>query len=430
MTASSLPALAPELRPALDLAASLFDRLRAASRDEPGVTRASYGAGERAAHALLAEAARAAGLRVAVDAIGTLRMTLPGRDPALPAVVIGSHLDSVPHGGNFDGAAGVVMGLAAAAHRARRGLKSARDLLILGIRAEEMCWFPAHYLGSRALFGLLPPEAPDTLRRGDTGSTLAEHMAAEGFDPAPIRAGRALLDPRRVACFIEPHIEQGPALVAQGLPAAIVTGIRGSRRYPAVTLTGEHAHAGAVPRAQRRDAALAGVALIAALDRRWAELEASGADLVCTAGVLSTDPSVHATTKIPGHFRFSLDIRSEDAALLGAVDAWLRSEAAALEAERGVRFDFGAGTHAAPARMDAGLQAALRRAGERVGIPLGRMASGAGHDCATFAGLGIPSAMLFLRNDHGSHNPREAMEMADFGAGLAVLTGALEEWLG
>ncbi|MFC7612155.1 M20/M25/M40 family metallo-hydrolase [Teichococcus aestuarii] len=80
--------------------------------------------------------------------------------------------------------------------------------------------------------------------------------------------------------------------------------------------------------------------------------------------------------------------------------------------------------------MDAGLQAALRRAGERAGIPLGRMASGAGHDCATFAGLGIPSAMLFLRNDHGSHNPREAMDMADFGAGLAVLTGALEEWLG
>ena len=413
--------MTPDIAPEAALAARLFDALREATTDAPGVTRASYGPGEAAAHAILAEAARAAGLLVESDAIGTLRMTLPGRDRSLPAVVIGSHLDSVPHGGNFDGAAGVVMGLAAAANLSRRGITPAQDLVILGIRAEEMCWFPCHYLGSRALFGLLPRDAPDTLRRADDGRTLAEHMIASGLDPQPIREGRALMDPARIACFIEPHIEQGPALVAAGIPVAVVTGIRGSRRYPRAVCTGEHAHAGAVPRAQRRDAAMAVVALIAALDHRWAEWEAAGRDLVCTAGILATDPAHHAPTKIPGLLRFSLDIRSEDLSLLEEIDAWLRQEIAALEAARGVRFDLGPATHAAPARMDAGLQEALWSAGQRLGVPMLRMASGAGHDCATFAGLGVPSAMLFLRNDKGSHNPEEAMEMGDFKKALMII---------
>jgi len=416
----------PSLAPEIALASDLFDALRAASLDAPGVTRASYGPGERAAHALAAEAARRAGLLVEWDAVGTLRATLPGRDRGLPAVAIGSHLDSVPHGGNFDGAAGVVMGLAAAAHRARRGMRGARDLVVLGIRAEEMCWFPAHYLGSRAAFGLLPREAPETLRRADSGRTLAEHMAEEGFDPGIIRQGRATLDPTGLRCFLEPHIEQGPALLAEGLPVAVVTGIRGSLRYPRAAVHGENAHAGAVPRAHRRDAALAAVALIAALDARWAAWEAAGRDLVCTAGILATDPAHHAPTKIPGTLRFSLDIRSEDAELLAEIDAWLHEEAARLEAARGVRFDFGPPTHAAPAVMDEGLRAALRESAARAGVAVREMASGAGHDCATFAGLGIPSAMLFLRNANGSHNPDEAMAMEDFAAGLAVLSGALD----
>ncbi|MBB5696328.1 Zn-dependent hydrolase [Muricoccus pecuniae] len=414
------------LLPELALAADLFDTLRAASLDEPGVTRASYGAGERAAHALMEGAARQAGLETERDAIGTLRLTLPGNDRDLPAVVIGSHLDSVPHGGNFDGTAGVVMGLAAAVHRARLGLRGARDLMVLGIRAEEMCWFPEHYLGSRAAFGLLPTDAPDALRRADTGRSLAEHMAEEGFDPDAIREGRATLDPARIRCFLEPHIEQGPALLAEGLPVAVVTGIRGSLRYPRAAVHGEHAHAGAVPRAHRRDAALAAVALVAALDARWAAWEASGRDLVVTAGILSTDPAHHAPTKVPGIIRFSLDIRSEDTALLAEIDAWLRGEAERLEAARGVRFDFGPGTHAAPAAMDPALRAALRESAARAGVPYREMASGAGHDCATFAGRGIPSAMLFLRNAKGSHNPEEAMAMEDFGAGLRVLCGALD----
>ncbi|BDG75041.1 hydantoinase/carbamoylase family amidase [Roseomonas fluvialis] len=418
------------LAEALALATDLFDRLAAATADPPGITRASYGEGEAAAQAILADAARALDLEVATDAIGTLRMTLPGRDRGLPAVAMGSHLDSVPHGGNFDGAAGVVIGLAIAAALRAAGRRPARDLLVLGIRAEEMCWFPAHYLGSRALFGLLPRAAPDTLRRVDTGRTLADHMADHGLDPTPIREGRALLDPARLHAFIEPHIEQGPVLVEDGLPVAIVTGIRGSLRYPLARATGAHAHAGAVPRRHRRDAAMAGVALVAALDARWATLEAQGADLVCTAGILATDPDHHTSTKIPGLLRFSLDIRSLDAALLADLDAWLHAEAARIGAARGVGFDFGPPTHAAPASMDPTLRALLARQAVAAGVPVRQMASGAGHDCATFAGLGVPSAMLFLRNPHGSHNPQEALAMADVGAGLAVLVPAVAELLG
>lgn len=418
------------LAEALALATDLFTQLAAATADPPGVTRASFGEGEVIAQRILAEAARGLGMEVATDAIGTLRMVLPGRDRSLPAVVMGSHLDSVPHGGNFDGAAGVIIGVAIAAALRTAGIVPQRDLMVLGIRAEEMCWFPAHYLGSRALFGLLPRQAPDALHRVDTGRTLAEHMADQGLDPTPIREGRALLDPARVACFIEPHIEQGPVLVEEGLPIAVVSGIRGSLRYPQAKALGAHAHAGAVPRRHRRDAAMATVRLIAALDDRWSRLEASGADLVCTTGILATDPAHHTSTKIPGEVRFSLDIRSLDAALLAGLDAWLAEEAARIGAARGVTFDFGPPTHAAPALMDVELRALLMRCAAEAGVPAREMASGAGHDCATFAGLGIPSVMLFLRNENGSHNPDEALEMADVGAGLAVLVPAVREKLG
>lgn len=403
----------------------MLDRLAAIGSDPPGITRHAFDARENAAHDLAIEQARRLGLEVTRDAATNLYLTWPGADRAAPRTMLGSHFDSVRHGGNYDGAAGVVLGLATAAALIGAGRRPRRDLLILGIRAEEMCWFPAHYLGSRALLGLLPRQSPDTLRRVDTGRTLAEHMADQGLDPAPIREGRALIDTRRLACFLEPHIEQGPVLVEDALPIGVVTGIRGSLRYPQASVHGQHAHAGAVPRAFRRDAALAGVALIAALDARWAMLEAGGADLVFTAGILATDPVHHTSTKVPGLLRFSLDIRSIDADLLAEIDHWLKTEALRIGDARGVDFDFGPPTHAAPARMDAGLRALLMREAATAGVPAKEMASGAGHDCATFAGAGVPSAMLFLRNRNGSHNPDEALDMPDVAAGLAVLARAV-----
>src|SRR5690348_3704650 len=221
------------------LAATLFDKLREDGLDEPGVSREPYGAGEQRANATVAEAAQLLGLEIARDAAANLYMTLPGRDRGAPKVVIGSHLDSVPHGGNFDGAAGVVAGLAAVAALRAHGLTPECDITVMGIRAEESVWFQVSYIGSRASLGTLPDGALD-VRRVDTGHTLAEHMADCGGNPAALGAGRRHFDPARIRAYLELHIEQAPSLVEAGRPAAICTGIPGNFRYPDAWIEGSH----------------------------------------------------------------------------------------------------------------------------------------------------------------------------------------------
>jgi len=136
-----------------DRATALFDALRRDGLDEPGVSRDPYGAGEQRAHATVATAARSLGLEISGDAAANLYMTLPGRDRTANSIIVGSHLDSVPHGGNFDGAAGVVAGLVAAAALRRLGIPLACDLTVMGIRAEESIWFQVSYIGSRGALG-------------------------------------------------------------------------------------------------------------------------------------------------------------------------------------------------------------------------------------------------------------------------------------
>ena len=166
--------------------------------------------------------------------------------------MIGSHLDSVPHGGNFDGAAGVVAGLVAVAALQSLGITLACDLTVMGIRAEESIWFQVSYIGSRGALGTLPDGALD-VRRIDTGRTLAEHIADCGGDPDALRAGRRFLDPARLGAYLELHIEQAPSLVAAGCPVAIWTGIPGNFRYPDAWIEGSNDHVG-LPRRFRRDA--------------------------------------------------------------------------------------------------------------------------------------------------------------------------------
>src|SRR6201998_3388732 len=155
----------------LDLAASLFDELSRATRRGRGIVRDSYGAGEQAAHDILRSAAGTIGLEVSVDAIGNLFMTLPGRDRSAPRIIMGSHLDSVPQGGNFDGAAGVVAGLCLLSAMRRAGVTPGCDLTVMAIRAEESAWFDIAYLGSAGAFGLLDP-ACLAIRRSDNGQSL------------------------------------------------------------------------------------------------------------------------------------------------------------------------------------------------------------------------------------------------------------------
>jgi N-carbamoyl-L-amino-acid hydrolase len=409
------------------LAGEWFDHLRQHSKSRLGVTRASYGDGEQMAHDLMQGIGQSLGMEKRIDAAGNLYVTLPGRDRTLPAIMTGSHLDSVPEGGNYDGAAGVIAGMAMLARWVRAGRQPKRDITVMGVRAEELSWFPAPYIGSRAAFGLLEPEALDRCVRPDTGRTLAQHMAQSGFQPDRIRAREPQLDPKRIHCFLELHIEQGPVLVQKGLPVGIVTGIRGNLRYRDCHVTGRYGHAGAEPRESRQDAVLAGVEFVSRLERLWIEHEQAGRDLVATVGQFHTDTAVHTMTKIPGELWFSMDIRSEDNAILLAIDRELRAIAEEIGARRGVTIDLGVYTNALPGPIDRTHRARFERLASELVIPAIPMASGAGHDSAVFGTMGVPTAMIFVRNDHGSHNPKEAMDLADFAQGLKLLVAAVEE---
>jgi N-carbamoyl-L-amino-acid hydrolase len=408
------------LTPDIDLAADLFDQLRKATFDGVGVTRDAYGAGEAAAHAIVRAAAERLGLEVAADHAGNLHMTLPGADRGAKRLVLGSHLDTVVQGGNFDGAAGVLAGLATVAGMRRAGFTPARDITVLAIRAEEAgAWFPTSYPGSHAALGTLPPAALD-VRRLDTGRTLAAHMAEAGFDPGAVRAGRRSLGPDSVAGYLELHIEQGPVLDGEAIPVGIVTGIPGSRRYRAARVLGEYSHSGAVPRRYRRDAAIALAEFAHELDEAWGRLDADGHEMVCTFCVLATTEQA-GFTKIPGEARFQLDMRSVSPASLDLLHGTLERLVPAIEARRGVRFEMGPPSGSSASPMDAGLREGLAAAAAALEVPVRSMASGGGHDAAAFAQAGVPAAMLFVRNQNGSHNPHEAMRIEDFSAGCAVM---------
>jgi N-carbamoyl-L-amino-acid hydrolase len=410
----------PNLTPDMELAETLFAELRARSFDGVGITREAYGAGERMAHALVRDTAEAIGLETKADSIGNLYLTLPGTDRAAKQVMVGSHLDSVPQGGNFDGAAGVLAGLAAVSGMKRAGFTPAHDITVMVTRAEEAgAWFPTSYPGSRGALGTLKPEEL-AVKRMDSGRSLADHMREEGFDPGFAERGEKVLGPDNVAAFLELHIEQGPVLEAEEIPIGIVTGIPGTRRLRAGRVFGEYNHSGATPRKYRRDAAIALADLAVALDDAWCLMEARGHSMVCTFCVMGTTAEA-GFTKIAGEASFMLDVRSINLHSCDALYEVLYAKVAEIEARRGVRFELGVEGGSQPGLMDAGVQAGLRRAADSLGIPALSMASGAGHDAAAFCQAGVPSGMLFVRNQHGSHNPKEAMRMEDFSKACAVV---------
>jgi N-carbamoyl-L-amino-acid hydrolase len=397
----------------------LFDRLADGSPGNPGIMRDTYGAGENFAHRLLAEYATDKGLQVRRDAAANSYVTWPGADPKAARILLGSHLDSVPHGGNFDGAAGVVAGLAVIAALDGLGLRPRRDVTVMGIRAEESVWFEVSYIGSRSALGSLPDGALDA-RRIDTGRTLASHIADCGGDIEAIRQGRKQIDPASIRAFLEVHIEQAPTLVEAGLSLAICSGIPGNFRYPQARIHGRHDHVG-TPRRFRRDAAMAGADLAMALDQMWEAQEKAGVALAVTFGRFHTDAAVHGMTTVPGAFEFSLDVRAYDPAVLSGVEDMMMTAIREIELRRNVRFELGRRASASVGVVDPAIVMQMEAAARDLGIPTMRLGSPASHDAAAFAAAGVPAAMLFVRNEHGSHNPEEHMEIDDFLDACAVL---------
>lgn len=403
--------------------AALFDALGGPSRDGRGFTRDTYGEGETLAHRLVAEHARAMELEVAQDAAGNTLMTWPGRDRSAPAILTGSHLDTVPVGGNFDGAAGVAAGLAAVAALRESGFVPRQDITVMATRAEESVWFEVSYIGSRSALGTLPAGSLERPRI-DTGRTLAEHMRESGADPDAIRRGERSIDPARVAAFVELHIEQAPSLVEAGVPLAIATGIPGNVRFPDARIHGRYDHVG-TPRRFRRDAATAAAEFATRLDALWVEHETRGVQIAITLGRFGTDPAAHGLTTVAGEFRFSLDVRAYDEAVLAALEASVTAMAEEIAARRGVNFSRGTRASAKVGHLSPTLIAELSEAADALGIAHQPLGSPASHDAAAFAAAGVPAAMILVRNEGGSHNPEERMAIADLLAGTAVLA----EWL-
>lgn len=420
MTCSVVP------EPDHSLAEQLFAALHASSFDGVGITRASYGAGEQAAHQLLREQAELAGLEVETDAALNLYITLPGRHRAQPRVMTGSHLDSVPRGGNFDGAAGVVAGLAVLSGWRQGGYQPQRDVTVMAVRAEESAWFPVSYVGSKAAFGLLPATALQACR-ADSGLSLQEHLLQLGGDPMAISDGRPYLSPAQIDSFVEVHIEQGPVLIDAGKALGIVSGICGSLRYRQARAIGNYAHSGATPRSHRHDAVVAVSQLVVALQGLWQQLESQGHELTVTVGQFQTDPRQADFSKVSGQVEFCIDLRSRSLATLKLMDSHLLQVVERISAEQGVRLHLGEQSGSAPGVLAAPLVAQLQSAAARLGYSSLSMPSGAGHDAALFAGQGVDTAMLFIRNANGSHNPDEAMAMEDFHAAARVLSHVLAE---
>jgi beta-ureidopropionase / N-carbamoyl-L-amino-acid hydrolase len=409
-----------------ELARALFDDLARIGGGGIGITRPAYSGIETKAMERIADAARDAGLTVEYDAAANMVIDLVGADPDLPAVCAGSHLDSVPQGGNFDGAAGVIAALLAQVRIKQDGVKPRRTVRTLVLRGEESPWFGQCYLGSSAILGKLTNEDLTLPHRSD-GRTLAEHMADVGVDLDRVTAQQPIVAPSDVAAFFELHIEQGPVLVARKFPVGIVTGIRGNLRHRRVVCRGEAGHSGAVPRWLRHDAVLAVADLLSSMDDHWAALMERGLDLVVTAGIVQTNADEHAMTRIPGECSFSIDVRSQSAETLQAFHYLLFSEARRIGKERGVTFDFGPSLYSEPATMDKQLQTRLQDCAAALAIPAEAMPSGAGHDAAVFANAGIPSAMVFVRSRNGSHNPEESMDLDDFMLASDVMHAAIAE---
>ena len=407
-----------------ELAANLFARLREMSFDGIGISRETYGPSETAAMELVAKEAEVHGLETEWDAARNMIVRLPGQDRRLAAVATGSHLDSVPQGGNYDGAAGVIAGLLALIEAKTQGAPQ-RSMEVYALRGEESAWFGGPcYFGSRALFGQI--EASDLAsRHRDTGTTLAEQMLASGADMTMIEGKQTIRPAEDFHAWFELHIEQGPVLIAKEKPVGIVTGIRGNTRRRHVKCVGEAAHSGAVPRWLRHDAVLAMSELLMRLDEHWRVLLAWGEDLVFTTGIVETDPTEHAVSRVPGQVTFAIEFRSQDKKTIENFSKILVTECEKIGSERGVCFDLGDAVSSAPAKMSGKMVALVEGEAQAAGLDYEIMPSGAGHDTAVFANAGVPATMIFVRNDKGSHNPNEAMDMADFARGTDLLTRSM-----
>ena len=402
----------------------LLERIGHDTTDSPGITRAAWSRNEETAADHIRAFARRHGLQVLNDAFGNIQVLLPGVDPATPCVTTGSHLDSVPHGGTYDGLAGVAAGLAVLAAANADPSRRARPFRVVGMRCEESPWFGTAYLGSRLMLGLSTLDEFGDLKRSDSGKSLRHHLQHLGY-PRTGETLAPLLNSSLITSFLELHIEQGPLLEADNIPLGIATAVRGNVRFPDARCIGAYGHSAALPRRFRQDAVLAVAELALGLDGYWKDRIAQGdEDFIVTVGKFSTDAVLHAMTKVAGEVKFSLNIGAAVRTSLDAARTLLFDLVKGIESDRGVTFELGREVGTAPTQMDGRLIALLEDAASALGIAARRMPT-VGHDAAMFVRAGVPSAVLLVRNANGSHNSDEALDREDFARGVHVLDRAM-----
>ncbi|MCW5590919.1 MAG: allantoate amidohydrolase [Burkholderiales bacterium] len=374
-------------------------------------TRTWLSPAHRAAAAQLAEWMREAGMAVRVDGAGSVIGRYEGLAPGAKALVTGSHFDSVRNGGKYDGVVGILVPLACVADLHRQDLRLPHAIEVVAFADEEGARFQTSFLASRAFLGQFDPAIRD--RRDADGIGFDEAMRAAGLDPAAIAADPR--DPATIAAYVEVHIEQGPVLLEAGLPLGVVTVIAGGTRHR-VTVTGAAGHAGTVPMASRRDALAAAAEMILAVESR----ARTGGGLVGTVGVLEVREGTGNV--IPGHVEFTVDIRSGDDAVREAAERDVFARFEAIAAKRGVTVATRRNHAVRATPCSPRLQELLAESMSAVGVPVRRLASGAGHDAMVMAAA-TEVGMLFVRCGAGgvSHNPAETVTAEDAGLAVAAL---------
>ncbi|MCW0309871.1 allantoate amidohydrolase [Pantoea ananatis] len=379
------------------------DALAEISESEQGLTRVYLSPEHLRANARVGEWMQAAGMTVWQDEVGNICGRYEAAQPGAPALLLGSHLDTVRNAGRYDGMLGVLSAIETVQwlHDRQRRLPLAIE--VIGFGDEEGTRFGITLLGSRGITGTWPdswPTHPD-----GNGITVAQAMSDVGLDASQIaRAARNVSD---IAAYLELHIEQGPCLEQEDLALGVVTAINGARRLNCC-FTGEAGHAGTVPMAHRKDALAAAAEWMVFIEHTTRE---QTSPLVATVGTLSCAPG--AVNVIPGEVNLSLDVRGPEDAPLEALLSTLLTQAEAIALRRGLAFSAQEYYRIAATACDAGLQEALSHAVETVQGRSLALPSGAGHDAIAIAER-WPVGMLFVRNHRGiSHHPAESINETD-----------------
>lgn len=354
----------------------------------------------------------ALGLAVRVDAIGNVFARREGRDPARPPVLMGSHLDSQPTGGKFDGALGVIAGLEVMRTLHEHGIETEAPIELVNWTDEEGSRFGHSLMGSGVWAGVYDEAKVNALADVE-GVTVGAALDAIGYrGPHPAR-------PFAADSYFELHIEQGPILEREGKAIGIVTGGQAQVWYDAA-ITGQDAHAGTTPPSTRKDALVAAARVIAHVD---ALMRARGEDGRGTVGFLQVLPN--SCNVVPGEVRFSVEFRHPRTAEIEALAASFPAEAAALVAETGCRLELKEKLRFAHQPFDPGCIGLVRDAAARLGLPSREIVSGAGHD-AVYVARHVPTAMIFTPCKDGlSHNEAESIEPGEAEAGCQVLFEAV-----